>query len=105
LLDRLKKLVTTNLKPEVMIVVTGIPPNIGTAHQLANTLDVMTDLVQKIGEHGNNLMEAVEEALGTKAWESGHVTGSEPIERDIGEFPKGQCQSRGESARGDTDRV
>jgi hypothetical protein len=29
------------------------------------------------GEHGNNLVEAVEEALYTKVWESGNVTGSQ----------------------------
>jgi hypothetical protein len=56
---------------------TGIPPHVGTAQQLAKFLDVLTDLVQKFGEHGKNLMEAVKEALDTKAWESGHVTGSQ----------------------------
>jgi hypothetical protein len=76
LLDGLKILVTTDPVLEVMSVATGIPPHVGMAQQLGTILDVMTDLVEKFGEHGNNLMEKVEEALDTKAWESGHVTGS-----------------------------
>jgi hypothetical protein len=40
------------------------------------TMDVLTDLLKKFREHGSNLMKKVEEALDTKAWESGHVTGS-----------------------------
>jgi hypothetical protein len=76
LLDGLKKLVTTDPTPGVMTVATGIPPHVGTAQQLAKILDVITELVQEFGEHGDNLMVAVEEALDTKAWELGHVTGS-----------------------------
>jgi hypothetical protein len=76
LLDGLKKLVTTDQTPEVMTVATGIPPHVGMAQQLGKILDVLTDLVKQFGEHGSNLMKKVEEALDTKAWESGHVTGS-----------------------------
>jgi hypothetical protein len=76
LLEGLKKLVTTDRTPGVMTMATGIPPRVGTAQQLAKILNVMTELVQKFGEHGDNLMVAVEEALDTKAWELGHVTGS-----------------------------
>jgi hypothetical protein len=61
-LDGLKKLVTTNLMPEVMTVAKGTPSHVGRAQQLAKILDVLTDLVQKLGEHGSNLMKEVEEA-------------------------------------------
>jgi hypothetical protein len=77
LLDGLKILVTTDPILEVMVVVTGIRPHVGMVQQLGTILDVLTDLVEKFGEHGNNLMEKVEEALDTKAWKSGHVTGSQ----------------------------
>jgi hypothetical protein len=76
LLDGLRALVTTDPILEVMAVPTGIPPHVGMAQQLATIMDMLTDLVEKFGEHGNNLMAKVEEALDTKAWESGHVTGS-----------------------------
>ena len=77
LLDGLKKLVTTDPTPEVMTVATGIPPHVGTAQQLAKILDGMTELVQNFGKHNENLMGVVEKALVTKAWELGHVTGSQ----------------------------
>jgi hypothetical protein len=85
LLDGLKKLVTTDSTPEVMTVATGIPPHVGTAQQLAKILDVMTELVCQFGKHGKNLMTAVEKALDTKAWESGHVTGSR-LKQILGDF-------------------
>ena len=87
LLDWLKKLVMTNLlTPEVMTVATRILPEIRMAQQLANILDVLTNLVQKFGEHGsNNWMEKVEEALDIKARESGRVAYGEQIQRNIGE--------------------
>jgi hypothetical protein len=76
LLDGLKILVTTDPILEVMAVATGIPPHIDMAQQLDTILDVLTDLVETFEEHGNNLIVKVEEALDTKAWESGHVTES-----------------------------
>jgi hypothetical protein len=57
LLDGLKILVTTDPILEVMAVVTGISQHVGMAQQLVTVLDVLTDLVKRFGEHGNNLME------------------------------------------------
>jgi hypothetical protein len=92
LLDGLKKLVTTDPTPGVMTVATGIPPHVGTAQQLAKILNVMTELVQKFGEHSNNLMVAVEETLDTKACESGHVTGSR-LKEILENFQKSSVQA------------
>ena len=44
--------------------------------QLGKVLDTVGTLVGQFGQHGENLMAAVEQALNTRAWDSGHVTGS-----------------------------
>jgi len=76
LLNELKRLVTIEPTPGVMVTPTGVPPHVGLAIQVAQVLDKLDELVQQFGQHGDNLMLAVEEALDNKAWESGHVTGS-----------------------------
>ena len=76
LLNDLKALVTVEPTPGVLVSPTGIPPHIGIAVQLSDVFDTLGELVRQFGEHGNNLMSAVEKALDGKAWENGHVTGS-----------------------------
>ena len=76
LLNELKQLVTIEPTPGVIVSPTGVPPHVGLAVQVAHVLDKLDVLVQQFGDHGDNLMLAVEEALDNKAWESGHVTGS-----------------------------
>ena len=76
LLTELKKLVSISPTVGVLTTATGIPPHISMSIQLGEILDTMGTLVGQFGQHGENLMGAVEQALNTKAWDSGHVTGS-----------------------------
>ena len=76
LLANLKQLVTVEPTKGVILAPTGIPPHIGLAVQISEVLDTLGELVCKFGEHGDNLMAAVEDALEGKAWENGQVTGS-----------------------------
>ena len=76
LLNCLKELVTIEPTVGVMVSATGVPPHVGLGLQVAKVLETLGELVGQFGEHGDNLMLAVEEALDSKAWESGHVTGS-----------------------------
>lgn len=76
LLKDLKQLVTIQPTKGVLVSPTGVPPHIGLAVQVAEVLDTLGELVCQFGEHGDKLMLAVEEALDSKAWESGHVTGN-----------------------------
>lgn len=75
LLTELKKIVSISPTVGVLTTATGIPPHISMSVQLAQVLDTVGTLVAQFGQHGENLMAAVEQALNTKAWESGHVTG------------------------------
>ena len=76
LLSTLKPLVTIHPTKGGMMAPTGVPPHIGIAVQVTEVLDTLGELVRQFGEHGDNLMIAVEEALDNKSWDSGHVTGS-----------------------------
>ena len=76
LLNNLKELVTVQPTSGVLVSPTGgIPPHVGLAVQLSEILKTLGHLVHQFGEHGERLMETVEKALETKAWENGHITG------------------------------
>jgi hypothetical protein len=78
----------TDPTPGVMTVATGIPPHVGTAQQLVNILNVMTELVQKFGEHGRRQSDGSSgRGIGHKSVGIGSCY-REPLERDIGEFTK-----------------
>ena len=76
MLEQLKEFVTIQPTKGGIISPTGIPPHIGLAVQVSEVLDTLGNLVHQFGEHGDNLMLAVEEALDSKALDSVHVTGS-----------------------------
>jgi hypothetical protein len=90
LLDGRTKLVTTDPMPEVMTAATGMPPHVGTAQQLARISFVLTDLVQKFGEHGINVMKKKGRGIGHKSLGTWLCYG-ELVERNIGELPRKQC--------------
>ena len=92
LLNELKDLVTIEPTKGVLVAPTGIPPHIGLAVQVAEVLDTLGDLVRQFGEHGDNLMLAVEEALENKAWEGGHITGSK-LKEILESFQKDSLKS------------
>ena len=99
LLTELKKLVSIAPTPGVMATATGIPPHISLSIQIQTILDTVSTLVGQFGQHGKNLMAAVEQALNTRAWESGHVTGTrlkeilDDYKRESIEAMDGQLQS------------
>jgi hypothetical protein len=66
LLSSLKPLVTIHPTKGGMETPTGVPPHIGIAVQVAEVLNTLGELVRQFGEHGDNLMIAVEEALDNK---------------------------------------
>jgi len=74
LLDDLKQLVTLQPTKGVLQAPTGIPPHIGLAVQVSEVLDTLGELVNKFGEHGDNLMLAVDAALEDRALDNGHIT-------------------------------
>jgi len=76
LLSELKELVSISPTVGVMTTATGIPPHISLSIQIGKILDTVAILVGQFGQHGENLTAVVEQALNTRAWESGHVTGS-----------------------------
>jgi hypothetical protein len=78
--------------PGGLVLPTGVPPHIGLAQQVAEILDTLGELVRQFGEHGDNLMFAVEEALEGKAWESGHVTGAR-LKQILDEYKKESIES------------
>lgn len=59
-----------------MVVPTGVPPHIGLAVQLQKILVSLGGLVERVDNQSDNLVASVEKAIDTKAWDSGHVTGS-----------------------------
>ena len=74
LLNDLKQLVTLQPTKGVLLAPTGIPPHIGLAVQVSEVLDTLGELVNKFGEHGDNLMLAVDAALEDRALDNGHIT-------------------------------
>jgi hypothetical protein len=74
LMNELKQLVTLQPTKGVLLAPTGIPPHIGLAVQVSDVLDSLGELVNKFGEHGDNLMLAVDAALEDRAMDNGHIT-------------------------------
>lgn len=80
LLGRLQELVTTEPTAGIMTTPTGIPPHIELATQVQKVLDLATQLLGKMGQQTAEVIEAVQNAIEEKAWESGHVTGTRLME-------------------------
>ncbi len=77
LLYDLRLLVTTEPTPEVMATPTGIPPHVELASQLKEILENVTQVVSSLREQTTRITEVVKTAIDEKAWDSGHVTGTQ----------------------------